>query len=66
MNSRMRQIVELPPRKNISGDRQEVDRIPGTTKIRTYCANASLYSKESTLEKLLKRAKLCRDRSTEN
>ena len=65
MNSRMRQIVETSPKKDISGVRQEVDRIPGT-KIRTYCANASLYSEESTLEKLLKRAKLCRDRSTEN
>jgi len=31
---------------------RETDRIIGTTKIRTYCANCSVYSKESSLEKL--------------
>lgn len=29
------------------------DRIPGTDKVRTYCSNASLYSKESDLENML-------------
>lgn len=39
-------------------DEEEVDRIPGTSKIRTYCANASLYSKESSLEKMMQSAHL--------
>lgn len=31
---------------------EEVDRIPGTSKIRTYCADASLYSHESDLNSI--------------
>ena len=33
-------------------EREEADRIPGTRKIRTYCADASLYSSESDLENI--------------
>lgn len=66
MNSRLRPFVGISPQDKSSVIVQEVDRIPGTTKIRTYCANASLYSQESTMEQLLKRADLCRDRSAEN
>lgn len=29
-----------------------LDRIPGTNKVRTYCANALQYSRESDLEKI--------------
>ena len=62
MNSRMRPFREVPSsRKKITF--VEPDRIPGTTKIRTYTANGSLYSKESSMEKLIKRAKLCADKS---
>ena len=30
-----------------------LDAIPGTNKVRTYCANASLYSSESDLKKII-------------
>lgn len=33
------------------------DRIPGTSKIRTYCANASLYSRESDCKKIAEQVK---------
>ncbi len=32
---------------------QQADRIPMTDKVRTYCANASLYSRESDLGKIV-------------
>lgn len=30
-----------------------LERIPGTNKVRTYCANALQYSRESDLEKIV-------------
>ncbi len=33
-------------------DYREPDRIDGTTKIRTFCANDSLYSQESDIKKI--------------
>lgn len=33
---------------------EEADRIPGTSKIRTYCADASLYSSESDLKSIIR------------
>ena len=37
---------------NIEAVYERTDLIPGTNKIRTYCANSSLYSQESDLEKI--------------
>ncbi|MGM9628949.1 MAG: hypothetical protein ACI3V4_12835 [Faecousia sp.] len=47
----MKRFVEAAGRKSGYGYVGD-DRIPGTNKIRTYCANASLYSKESDLRKI--------------
>lgn len=66
MNSRMLQSRVAIPKKLTYIAGQEVDRIPGTSKIRTYCSNDSLYSSESSTEKLFQRAGLCRDKSTED
>ncbi len=64
MNSRLKPFREEPiPRHTTKFI--EPDRIPGTTKIRTYTANASLYSKESSLDKLIRRAQLCSDNNKE-
>lgn len=42
--------------KSVSNDNEtrlfESDRILGTTKVRTYCANANVFSEESDLDKL--------------
>lgn len=59
MNSRLKRFESVP--STVEYVHCEPDRIPGTTKIRTYTANASLYSKESSMDKLLKRAELCSD-----
>ena len=59
MNSRMKRFVEETTRKPATNS--EPDRIRGTTKIRTYTRGGFLYSKESSLDKLLERAKLCQD-----
>lgn len=48
----MKRFVEAlkkPPRIEYEG----ADRIPGTDKVRTYCANSSLYSKESDLKTII-------------
>ena len=47
----IKRFVEAAGRKSSVGY-VGADRIPGTNKIRTYCANASLYSKESDLKKI--------------
>lgn len=33
-------------------EQRGLERIPGTNKVRTYCANALQYSRESDLEKI--------------
>lgn len=43
--------------------RIEVDRIPGTSKIRTYCSNYNLYSKESDLDRISMSNIHCSDKS---
>lgn len=63
MNSRMKRFAEEISRKPATIKKLEPDRIKGTSKIRTYTRGGFLYSKESSLDKLLKRAKLCRDAS---
>lgn len=65
MNSRMMQFRKDKIKKREYTHHDEPDRIPGTSKIRTYVSNSSLYSKESTLDKLMKRAALCRDKQEE-
>ncbi len=65
MNSRMRQFGEDKIEKREYTRHDEPDRIPGTSKIRTYVSNSSLYSKESTIDKLMQRAGLCRDKQEE-
>ncbi len=63
MNSRMKGFVEETTRKPATNRKSEPDRIRETTKIRTYTRGGFLYSKESSLDKLLERAKLCQDAS---
>ncbi len=63
MNSRMKGFVEETTREPATIKKSEPDRIRGTTKIRTYTRGGFLYSKESNLNELLKRAKLCQDAS---
>ena len=59
MNSRMKRFEEVPSKRSKVEKRHEPDRISGTTKIRTYVVCGKLFSRESTMEKLLKRAELC-------
>lgn len=55
----MRRFVEAASRKN-AVDREEVDRIPGTTKLRTWCAsNPSLYSDKGTIENIVRGVQIC-------
>lgn len=58
----MRRFVDAASRKK-AVDEEEVDRIPGTTKIRTFCANSSLYSKESTIQNIVHSVQFCKDDS---
>lgn len=48
----MRRFVEAAGRKTGVAYRG-MDSIPGTNKVRTYCANASLYSNESDLKRII-------------
>ncbi len=36
-------------------ERRGAERIPGTDKVRTYCANTSQYSQESDLDNIIRR-----------
>ncbi len=65
MNSRMRQFGEMGVGKQKYPHRDVPDRIKGTSKIRTYVSNESLYSKESSMDKLMQRAGLCSNHSEE-
>lgn len=56
----MRRFVEAASRKKTI-DEEEVDRIPGTTKIRTFCANSSLYSKEGTIQNIDHSVQFCKN-----
>lgn len=38
--------------RKVTIEHRGLTRIPGTNKVRTYCANASQYSRESDLEKI--------------
>lgn len=58
MNKIMKRFVEAASRRR-TVDEPEVDRIPSTTKIRTYTSNSSLYSKESTIENIIKAVEFC-------
>lgn len=60
MSKAMRRFVDAASRKKIISE-EEVDRIPGTTKIRTYCANSSLYSKESTIQNIIHSVQFCKN-----
>lgn len=62
MSQVMRRFVDAASRKKAI-DEEEVDRIPGTTKIRTYCANSSLYSKESTMQNIARSVQFCKNDS---
>lgn len=53
----MQRFVMAALRKNALIE-ETADRIPGTTKIRTFCVNADLFSGESDLDKLIEAAKL--------
>ena len=59
MNSRMKRFEEVSSKRSKVEKRHEPDRISETTKIRTYVVCGKLFSRESTMEKLLKRAELC-------
>lgn len=59
MNSRIRRFENAQVKQNRVKKHHEPDRIRGTTKIKTYVVCGKLFSKESTMEKLLKRAELC-------
>ena len=48
----IRRFVEAAGQKTGTEYRGK-DVIPGTNKVRTYCANASLYSKESDLKRIM-------------
>lgn len=51
-------------RKN-ADDKPEVDRIPGTTKIRTYVSECSrFFSEEGTIENIVKAVELCKNEDT--
>ena len=55
----MRRFGEAASRKR-GDDEPEVDRVPGTTKIRTYTASkVSLYSEEDTIENIVKSVRFC-------
>lgn len=58
MNSRMKKKCETLPRGYKAIPFTPPDAIHGTTKVRTY-AGKTLCSKETTLPKMLKRARLC-------
>lgn len=60
MDPILQRFLDAASRKN-AVDEEEVDRIPGTSKIRTYCANSSLYSRESSLEVMIQAAHLFTD-----
>jgi hypothetical protein len=47
----MSRFVDAAKRKS-AGAYNGADRISGTNKIRTYCANPALYSQESSLRKI--------------
>lgn len=64
MSRIMKRFVDAASRKR-KLDEPEVDRIPGTTKIKTYVANSSLYSKEGTIENIVKAVKFCSNDSDE-
>ena len=49
--------------KSVATKHEEVDRIPGTSKIRTYCADASLYSHESDLKNITRTSRYCNENS---
>lgn len=61
----MRRFVDAAARKKAAHE-EEVDRIPGTTKIRTFCANSSLYSKEGTIENIVKSVQFCKNDPPKN
>lgn len=65
MSQAMRRFVAAASRKRTVND-EEVDRIPGTTKIRTFCANSSLYSKEGSIENIIKSVRFCSKNSPKN
>lgn len=51
-NMAIRRFVEAAGRKT-GAEYRGMDRIPGTDKVRTYCANSSLYSSESDLKRII-------------
>lgn len=55
----MRRFVDAASRKKNQVDGEEVDRIPGTTKLRTWCANSSLYSNEDIIESIARSVQIC-------
>lgn len=59
MSKVMKHLVEAASRRR-AVDEPEVDRIPGTSKLRTYCAdNPSLYSGEDTIKNIVKAVEFC-------
>lgn len=48
----IRRIVEATGRIS-KYEQRGIEKIPGTNKVRTYCANALQYSRESDLEKII-------------
>lgn len=65
MDFRFQRFLDGISRMN-AVDEEEVDRISGTSKIRTYCANSSLYSEESSLKKMIQASHLFTDDSPAN
>lgn len=46
--------------ESIEFEYRGADRIPGTDKVRTYCANDTLYSKQSDLDTIISNEKRAR------
>lgn len=65
MNSRLKTHTSINSKYVPSKDYKEPDRIGNTTKIRTFVRCGSLFSEESTIEKLQKRALLCSEEQEE-